>query len=48
MDAISILGAAVCMVGICGVIMWAMMRFGHRGKNSDDERGADRTGRTAR
>ncbi len=30
MDVTSILGAAVCMVGMCGVMMWLMMR-GHRG-----------------
>jgi hypothetical protein len=47
MDVTSILGAAVCMVGMCGVMMWAMMRFGHRGKKSDDERRVDRTGHAA-
>jgi hypothetical protein len=40
MDIASIIGAAVCMVGMCGAMMWAMMRFGHRssGKRDDDER----------
>jgi hypothetical protein len=46
MDVTSILGAAVCMVGMCGVMMWLMMR-GHRGRKSDDEHRADRTGHTA-
>ena len=46
MDVTSILGAAVCMVGMCGVMMWLMMR-GHRATKSDDERRAGRTGRTA-
>jgi hypothetical protein len=46
MDAMSILGGAACLVVMCGVMMWAMMRFGHRGKKSDDHRG-DRTGHTA-
>ena len=47
MDAMSILGAAVCMVGMCGVMMWAMMRFGHRGKKSDEGQRGDRTGHAA-
>jgi hypothetical protein len=46
MDLTSILGAAVCMVGMCGVMMWLMMR-GHRAVKSDDEQRADRTGRAA-
>ena len=46
MDVTSILGAAVCMVGMCGVMMWLMMR-GHRAGKSDDEHRADRTGRAA-
>jgi hypothetical protein len=43
MDVTSILGAAVCMIGMCGVMMWLMMR-GHRGTELDDEHRADRTG----
>jgi hypothetical protein len=31
MDALAIAGAAACMIGICGVGMWLMMRF--RGKS---------------
>jgi hypothetical protein len=46
MDLMSIAGAAVCMVGMCGVMMWMMMR-GHRGRKSGDEPRADRTGRAA-
>jgi hypothetical protein len=37
MDAISIVGAAACMIGMCGVMMWAMMRFGRGGQKTDDE-----------
>ena len=43
MDVTSIAGAAICMVGMCGVMMWAMMRHGHRGNSSDDEPRVDRT-----
>jgi hypothetical protein len=46
MDVTSIVGAAVCMIGMCGVMMWLMMR-GHRGTKSDDEDRADRTGHAA-
>jgi hypothetical protein len=35
MDALSILGAAACMVGMCVVGMWLMMRFGHRHHRDD-------------
>jgi uncharacterized protein (DUF2062 family) len=47
MDVTSILGAAACMVGMCGVMMWAMMRSGRRRRESDDEQRADRTGPAA-
>ncbi len=52
MDVTSILGAAVCMVGMCGVMMWMMMRGhramrGPRASHSDDEHRADRTGHAA-
>jgi hypothetical protein len=30
MDALSIVGVAVCMIGMCGVGMWLMMRMGSR------------------
>jgi hypothetical protein len=30
MDALSIIGAVVCMVGMCGVGMWLMMRLSSR------------------
>jgi hypothetical protein len=33
MDIASIALAAVCMVGMCGVGMWLMMRLGSRGKD---------------
>jgi hypothetical protein len=46
MDALSILGAAVCMIGMCAVMMWAMMRMGGR-KKSDDPHRSGRTGHTA-
>jgi uncharacterized membrane protein len=46
MDVTSILGAAVCMVGMCGVMMWLMMR-GHRGSKADDEHRTDRAGHAA-
>ncbi len=47
MDAISIAGAAVCMVGMCGVMMWLMMRFGHGSKQPNDEPRRNNNGHVA-
>lgn len=35
MDALVVVGAAVCMVGMCFVGMWLMMRFGFH-RDGDD------------
>jgi flagellar biogenesis protein FliO len=35
MDALSIAGAAVCMIGMCVVGMWLMMRFMHRDRDGN-------------
>jgi hypothetical protein len=43
MDVLSILGAAVCMVGMCGLMMWLMMR-GHHSRRSGDAQRPDRPG----
>ena len=46
MDVTSILGAAVCMLGMCGAMMWMMSR-GHRAEKPDDDNRADRDGHAA-
>jgi hypothetical protein len=35
MDALSIIGAAVCMIGMCGIAMWLMMRVGSRSDRNE-------------
>jgi hypothetical protein len=32
-DALSIIGGAACMIGICGVGMWLMMRIGSHNRS---------------
>jgi hypothetical protein len=40
MDVLSIVAAAACMVGMCGLMMWAMMRSHRQGSRSRDQRHA--------
>jgi hypothetical protein len=44
MDVTAILGGAVCMIAMCGAMMWVMMRFGHRSRDNRDD---GRSGRTS-